>query len=185
MPAATGPIHARPPHAAGKPALPAYMRCSVLLAAGWNEDFDLDYGLPPFRTIRWPDPAVPDLNVWALGIANAAAQAAAPAVVVAQGFACLATMRAAALRPGAVAGALLMAPADPAHYGLEERLAQTVPDFPSVLLPGEGPDALRADEAWIWALRWDSQFASLGPARNGEGHGGLVLLEQLCRRVLA
>src|ERR1700757_889106 len=96
-------------------AIPAYTRCTILLAPGWHDDFGMR--LPPLLKLRWPDTRTPDLDAWALALLRAA-PSELPLVVVAQGFACLAAVRAAQLRPGAIAGALLVAPADPLRYGL-------------------------------------------------------------------
>ena len=174
----------------------ALSRCSILLAPGLGGAIarDWQHRFPQFRTVGQGDWEIPDLDAWARAILGAALRMPKPVVVVAHGFACLATIQAAALRPGAIAGALLTDPADPARFGLEQRLAELDPDFPSVLVASESDRGLGLARSWLWALRWNSQFASQerdgrGKARPGHAQWRgqpdleLGLLEQLCRRV--
>jgi len=183
------------PRSLTRPA-PAWSRCSILLAPGFDEVLAQDWQrqLPRFHRVQHGDRRTPDLDTWAQAIASAALRLSGPVVVVAQGFACLATVRAAALCPGAIAGALLTAPADPARFGLQEALSESAPDFSSVLLVNEGDRELPPERAWQWALHWNSQFASLGQGERGRqrtDHAAwqgkpdlrLDLLQQLCRRV--
>ena len=123
-----------------------------------------------------------DLDGWAHAISDTASRRPGPVVVVAEGAACLATIRAASLRPGVIAGALLIAPAYPESLCPHLELSDTTPGFSSVLLVDEGGAGLDSAKAWQWALRWNSQLASLGRKRPGLE---LELLEQLCRRVAA
>ncbi len=175
---------------------PAWSRCSILLAPGLDEVLAQDWQrqLPRFHTVWHLDRRTPDLDVWAQAIVSAAQHPSGPVVVVAQGFACLAAVRAAALHPGLIAGALLTAPADPTRFGLQETLSESAPDLSSVLLVNEGDRDLPPERAWQWALHWNSQFVSLGQGGRGAertdrsaGQGKpdlrLDLLEQLCRRV--
>lgn len=186
-------MHSAAPPWSGRPD-PAYSRCAILVAPGLPRRIAAGWAPrgPAFVEVGQGDWQRPDLDAWAGAIAAAAAQASRPAVVVAEGFGCLATVQAAALRPGVIAGALLLAPADPAALGLDERLWDLAPDFPSVLVAGEDEAGLSPAGAWQWALRWNSQFASLGRERRrlgrpdqAQGDNGLDLLEQLCRRVLS
>jgi serine hydrolase len=176
----------------------ALSRCSILLAPGLHGAVDGDWQrrFPQFRTVGQGDWETPDLDAWARTIAGAALRMSGPVVVVAHGFACLATIQAAALRPGAIAGALLTDPADPACFGLEQRFADLEPDFPSVLVASESDRGLGLARSWLWALRWNSQFASQERDGRGKPRTGaaqwrgqpdleLGLLEQLCRRVAA
>ena len=177
--------------------VPALSACSILLAPGLDEALaqDWQHRLPQFHTVWQSERQAPDLDAWAQGIIRAASRMPRPVVVVAQGFACLATVRAAALRPGVIAGALLTATADPVRFGLQQSLSDLSLDFPSVLISNEGDRELPPERAWQWALHWNSQFASRGQGGRGSsarpGDAGwqrrqeLELLEQLCRRVAA
>lgn len=185
------------PQAPARAASP-FSRCSILLAPGFQGALALDWRhrLPEFSTVRQAEWEIPDLDIWAQSILKAARRLPQPVVVVAQGFACLATVRAAALRPGVIAGALLTAPSDPVRLGFQERLADLTLDLPSVLVCNEGDQELPPERAWQWALHWNSQFASLGQGGHAGAHSGHAgwqrkpelgfdLLEQLCRRVAA
>src|SRR5260221_3035224 len=68
---------------------------------------------PAFRRVVQPDFETPALDRWAAVIACAIDGAGAPPIVVAHSFGCLATVRAVYIHRRALAGALLVAPADP------------------------------------------------------------------------
>ncbi len=172
---------------------PALAKCSILQVPDpVNGAPDWCARQTKFRLLAPFDRAHPDLDAWALGIAQAAARLPAPAVVLAHGSGCLATIAAAQLQPRSIAGVMLVEPADPAQFGLRERLWHLTLPCPGVLVLGQSDSGVERagswPESWMWALRWETQFActDLGDTRNRHGacDNGLELLEQLCRRVL-
>ena len=170
------PLHARPSAAAG---------CSILLVPDADGSVSLDWRrrLRRAELLRLAEDRGADLHAWARSIVAASIVAPRPVVLVAQGYGCLAAVLAGALRPGAIAGAMLLDPADPARYAAEALMEHTVPAFASTLVMDPEREDLSTSRAWYWALTWGSQMASFGrPAAQRDG--GLALLEQLCRRVL-
>lgn len=178
--------------------LGALSACSVVIAPGlhdsgpqhWQSEWQRLF--PSFSRIQLDDWSRPDVDAWARAIVETSLQQRGPVIVVAHSFGCLGTIKAATLQSGLIAGALLVAPAEPAKFGLDETLGRIVPDFPSVMVLSESDPWLRPERGWHWALQWGSQQMSLGSAghinaQSGHRrwHEGLPVLEQLCRRVVS
>lgn len=176
----------------------ALSRCSVVIAPGlhdsgadhWQSEWQRLF--PRFARIQVNDWSTPDLDRWARAIVETGLEQEGPVVVVAHSFGCLGTIKAATLQSGLIAGALLVAPAEPAKFGLDESLRRIVPAFPSVMVLSENDPWLMPERGWQWSLQWGSQLLSLGAAGHINAvsghrrwHEGLRLLEQLCRRVVS
>jgi len=67
-------------------------------------------------------------------------------------------------RPDRVAGALLVAPADPARFGLEAALPVEALPFPSIVVGSEDDPWMSLAQAALWSERWGSRFINLGRA---------------------
>jgi len=171
--------HSCPDIAIPRPRLAAHRRCTVLLAPG-SGALGSGGSFDAFQQVH-ADWNTPDLEAWAWSITAAARRAAGPVVIVAQGLACLATLRAGRLQPGVIAGALLLAPADPVRLGLTEPAWNEAPGFPAVVVADADDAGRDPAQAWSLALRWDCQLAGVGRRPDRV----LGLLEQLCRRVAA
>lgn len=136
--------------------------------------------------------ATPDLDTWAATIATAVRLAPEPPILVAHSFGCLATVRAAYTLGDAIAGALLVAPADPARFGIEDpALAARLP-FPSTLVASRSDPWLKFIKAGALAARWGSRLVDAGHAGHlnvESGHGawpaGLDLLRDVAERAAA
>lgn len=142
----------------------------------------------------------PVLARWAARVRAAIDAAPHPVWLVAHSFGCLASLVAAAERPDRVAGALLVAPADPQRFSplglqsdpaaLAESIAPLLPQsplaFPSVVVASSNDPWLKLTVAAYWAERWRSQLINLGPAGHvnvDSGYGawpqGLALLNAM------
>ena len=130
-------------------------------------------GAQRVRSIDWEEPV---LARWA-GAVRAEIDAAPHAVwLVAHSFGCLASVVAAADRPEKVAGALLVAPADPQRFGPfglrdvgaddGECIADWLPDkalaCPSTLVASNNDPWLKLERAAAWADRWGSRLINIG-----------------------
>jgi predicted alpha/beta hydrolase family esterase len=145
---------------------------------------------PQFTRVEQDDWETPNLDAWARRIVETVLRAAEPVVVVAHSFGCLATLRAAAFQSGLIEGALLVAPADPASFGLENKLTTSALDFPTTLVASDNDPWMAVHTAAHWAERWGSTLVRLNEAGHinmesgfTEWPEGLRLLERLCRRV--
>ena len=127
----------------------------------------------------------------------------APGVVwlVAHSFGCLAAVVAAADRPEKVAGALLVAPADPARFtpfgllhqdskgdvhGLAPWLPRSPLSFPSIVVASSDDPWIKLMVAAYWADRWGSRLLNIGRAGHisvdsgfGPWPAGLELLRAM------
>ena len=111
-------------------------------------------------------------------------------VAVAHSFGCLALLRHLALGGEGIQSALLVAPADPAKFGVAGKLPQSLLAIPSVLLASETDPWMTFDAACAWARVWGSQVISLGDAghiNTEAGFGPLpqakTLVEQMVQRL--
>lgn len=200
------------PHALDKPRRlrrrPLYARTRVLYPFAWHTPVLVVPGLhdsgPGHWQTQWEarypelvrvvqdDFATPDLDTWAATIADAVRAAPAPPILVAHSFGCLASVRAAYALGNAIAGALFVAPADPARFDIEDpALAATLP-FPSTLVASQSDPWLKFIKAGALAARWGSRFVDAGHAGhiNAEsGHAawpaGLDLLRDVAERAAA
>lgn len=188
----------RPGYARSRALYPFAWHTPVLVAAGlrgsgpghWQSRWEARY--PEFTRIAQRDVDTPDLTTWAAAIATAIADAPEPPIVVAHSFGCLATVRAAQDVGGMIAGALLVAPADPARFGIEHPALAASLAFPTTLVASVDDPWLKFIKAGALAARWGSRFVSAGHAGhiNAEsGHGdwaaGFDLLRDVAERAAA
>lgn len=104
----------------------------------------------------------PDLDRWAARIADALREQAEPAWIVAHSFGVLASIRAAEHVQGRIAGAFLVAPADPEKFGVSDQLPRKALPFPSLLVASSNDPWMGLLNAAYWANLWRSHFVNLG-----------------------
>ncbi len=125
----------------------------------------------------------PDLERWGERVAQTVdALGPGPHVLVAHSFGCLATMHAAARRPGwAGSRLLLVAPAEPAKFGVGHRLPQAPLALASCVVASDNDPWMAASQAHAWALRWGSDWINLGNAGHvnvDSGYGPFALARE-------
>ena len=111
-----------------------------------------------------PPGAGPDRNRWAASVATSLEAFREAPLVLAHGFGVLATLRATSLFERCVAGAVLVAPADPDDYGVLARLPATPLPYPTLLVASRDDPGIKLTKAGALATRWGSQFVV---ARSG------------------
>lgn len=123
---------------------------------------------PDWRRVEQDDWSTPDLARWSARVGQAvrAAQAERPrhaprAVLVAHSFGCLASLHWAVQARDAVAGVLLVAPADPDKFGVADQLPQRALPFPAVLVASRNDPWLGYGQALsgarAGARRWSTR----------------------------
>ena len=120
------------------------------------------------------DWGLPDLRLWAEAIAAAIDTCRQPPIVVAHSFGVLAAVKATRLSAKTIAGALLVAPADPARFGYDALLPRSPLPFRSTLVGSRTDPWMSFESAATWADRWDAQLIDLGNAGHinvDSGHG--------------
>ena len=108
--------------------------------------------------------------------------------IVAHSFGVLASIQAAHDRDDRIAGALLVAPADPKKFGVEDLIPRAQLPFPAVVVASTTDPWMSLERAAQWADLWGADFVNLGDAghiNSESGFGpwpeGLTLLDRLKR----
>ena len=128
---------------------------------------------PEFRRVRQANWSDPDLPAWAERVDHLRSLDPRPALLVAHSFGCLATMASIAADPRGVAGALLVATADPDKFGVAGLLPSQPPDCPTLLISSLDDPSMRADQAAAWGRRWGSVVHSAGACGHINADSGL------------
>lgn len=134
----------------------------------------------------WSKANLPD---WAARVRRDITRTPGRLLIVAHSFGVLAAVQAAADHADRISGALLVAPADPFKFGVDDLLPHEPLPFPSVIVGSTNDHWMTLERAAHWADLWGSDFVNLGAAGhiNAEsGFGpwpeGLALFERLRRR---
>ncbi|SPA44334.1 RBBP9/YdeN family alpha/beta hydrolase [Cupriavidus taiwanensis] len=154
----------------------------------WEQQF------PDWQRVEQHDWSRPSLPLWAErvseGVMRARRVAARGAVLVAHSFGCLAALRQAALDPVGIAGALLVAPADPDKFGVAALLPAYRLPFPTVLAASRNDPWMPQRTAFSWGTLWGSELVDAGHLGHinadsalGEWPEGLALLDTLVQRI--
>lgn len=162
----------------------------------------LEGRLPDARRVEGIDWDQPAIHAWAGAIIREIDRAAGEVWLVAHSFGCLATLFAGHKRGERIAGAMLVAPADPELFsetGFQDWTDDAPTRLPSVarLLPQEALPypallVLSTNDPWLrvttgltWASRWNARTVQAGPIghlNEGSGHGpwpeGLALFQR-------
>lgn len=135
----------------------------------------LEHELAGSQRVEQDDWNEPVLAHWAGRVKRAIDRAAGPVWIVAHGFGCLAALLAACDRTDRVAGALLVAPADPERYSADGPISdgedgrtrhpsvsgllpQAPPGFTTLLVAHDRDPDMRLISASQWAERWGSRL---------------------------
>ena len=130
-----------------------------------------------------------DLPAWSARVRRDIARNPGRHIIVAHSFGALAAVHAAVGHADRVAGALLVAPADPEKFGIASELSSDPLPFPAVVVASNNDPWMSHWKAADWADRWGADLVNLGDAGhiNAEaGFGpwpeGFNLIERLRRR---
>ena len=127
---------------------------------------------PEYRRVQQRNWNQPDLAAWSEVIDGELNEDETPAILVAHSFGCLAAVASAVRNPGRVAAALLVAPANPARFGIEHALHVAQLPFPSVLVASRNDPWLSYDVAAGLARAWGSRLVDLGDAGHVNADSG-------------
>ena len=155
--------------------------------AHWQTWFEEE--LPGTVRVIQSDWSSADLPSWSGRIRKDLVRTPGQHIIVAHSFGVLASVHAAARDQNRIAGALLVAPADPEKFGVANDIPADSLPFPAVVVASTNDPWMPLWKAAEWADRWGADFVNLGEAGhiNAEaGFGpwpeGLALLERLRRR---
>jgi uncharacterized protein len=201
--------HAAPLHKATATA-PRAVQGTVLVVPGYRgsgpEHWQtwLEGQVPGARRVSGIDWDIPALGAWAAALRRDIARVPAPVWLVAHSFGCLAAVLAGTDRPDRIAGALLVAPADPDRFspaglcaaavtpgpGPRFTLTPFIPKselgFPSLVVASRDDPWMSLPRVRRWARLWGGRLVDLGSAGHintesgfGPWPGGLELLHAL------
>lgn len=156
-------------------------------AGHWQTWFEEQ--IPGTVRVVQSDWATADLKTWSARVGRDVARNPGRHLLVAHSFGVLASVHAAMRDQSRIAGALLVAPADPDKFEAARDLPQHPLPFPSVVVASTNDPWMTLWKAAEWADRWGADFVNLGDAghiNRESGFGpwpeGLALLERLRRR---
>ncbi|WP_439541655.1 RBBP9/YdeN family alpha/beta hydrolase [Hyphomicrobium sp.] len=126
-----------------------------------------------------------DLPQWSSRVRREISRQKGPILIAAHSFGVLAAVQAAEDYRERIAGALLVAPADPDKFGISDHLPQGPLSFPTTIVASLNDPWLSIDKARRLAAQWGSTFIDIGAAGHinaDTGFGpwpyGLALLQQ-------
>lgn len=133
----------------------------------------------------WNEPILQD---WSARVRREITRNPGRIFIVAHSFGALAAVQAAYDHRERIAGALLVAPADPEKFGVTELIPAESLGFPTVVVASMDDPWMTLDRASAWADLWNADLVNLGAAGhiNAEaGFGpwpeGLWIFERLLR----
>lgn len=134
---------------------------------------------------NWIDPLLPE---WSARVRSAITNASGSVYLVAHSFGALAAVQAGADLAPRIAGALIVAPANPDYFGLSAYLPREPLSFPSIVVASSNDPWMPIHEAERWASRWGADFVNLGLKGHINAESGfgpwpeaLALIERLRR----
>jgi uncharacterized protein len=144
---------------------------------------------PHWKRVTQRNWSEPDIDRWIDAIHRTLAQCQRPAVLIGHSFGALASCCATMAQPSAnIAALMLVAPAEPARFELDERIPRQPLGVPTVLVASHDDPLLSFERAHYWAHTWHGRLVDAGEAGhiNSEaGYGawphGLVMLSELMR----
>jgi predicted alpha/beta hydrolase family esterase len=134
----------------------------------------LEHVLPSSYRIEQPDWDAPDIDQWSVAISASLAKRSYPTTLIAHSFGCLAAVKSSVPGSLPITSALLVAPADPSHFGFSDTDLDFELPFRTTLVASRNDPWMTFDRARWWADRWASRLVDLGYAGHinvASGHG--------------
>ena len=145
---------------------------------------------PAWGRVTQADWTRPSLPIWAAAVGRAVRAAPRQVVLVAHSFGCLASLRWALTDPAGIAGALLVAPAEPDKFAVADQLPVARLPFPTVVVASRDDPWMQQRNAFTWGTLWGSELVDVGRLGHinadsglGDWEDGLGLLGGLVQRI--
>lgn len=126
-----------------------------------------------FVRVRQDDWDHPYLPAWSAQLDLLRRADPRPALLIAHSFGCLTAAHSIARDSRGVAGALLVAPADPDKFGVVNLLPALALDCPTIMVSSANDPWMTAGKAALWARRWGSELIEAGPLGHINAESGL------------
>jgi predicted alpha/beta hydrolase family esterase len=137
----------------------------------WQSRWEIQ--LPQVRRVEQEHWDVPELEVWSKRLAQELRQSSKPALLIAHSFGCLTTVHRARFDASRIAGALLVAPADPVKFGVAAQLSNVRLAFPAVVIGSTDDPWMSSERAAHWARQWQAGFVNAGALGHINADSGL------------
>ena len=128
---------------------------------------------PEFVWVAQERADLPDLDAWSARLDQVLQESDQATLIAAHSFGCLATVHRASLGAPNVIGALLVAPAAPTRFGLQDRLQNIVLPMPSIMLASRNDPWMNFSQAKNLASNWQAEFIDLGLLGHINADSGL------------
>ena len=128
---------------------------------------------PAFERVEQEQWDRPELSRWSERLAQVLRESTRPTLIVAHSFGCLTTMHAAGLGRFNLAGALLVAPADPEKFGVTQTLLDARLTCPAVVIGSTNDPWMTSSRATDWADIWGCEFVNAGALGHINAESGL------------
>lgn len=145
---------------------------------------------PFWKRIKQKNWLEPDIENWVSAIKRELAVSPLPAILVGHSFGALASCRLLQTRQVNVAGIVMVAPAEPAYFGLDEAIQPAALPVPCILFASRNDPLMPFARAQFWATCWGGQLIDIGEAghiNSESGHGewqyGLERLTEFCEHI--
>ena len=127
---------------------------------------------PAWRRVRQRYWNQPDIDLWIDAIKRSLSECRRPAILIGHSMGALACCALLAESRSDVAAAMLVAPAEPARFELDERIPEHRLSVPSLVVASHDDPLMRLDRAAFWADCWGSQLLDLGEAGHINAESG-------------
>ncbi|WP_439830505.1 RBBP9/YdeN family alpha/beta hydrolase [Aeromonas caviae] len=131
----------------------------------------------------------PDLTVWSAKLASKLRSRRSRVHLVAHSFGALTAIAAARLQPDKVSSIFIVAPADPARFGIPDEVLAGSIKVSAQLIASRNDPWMSFERAEFWSRQWQVPLFDAGEvghinaqSGHGEWHQGLALLGTLYRR---
>ena len=147
--------------------MPTLSSFRVLVAPGlynsgplhWQSRWQRLY--PAFERVEQEKWDAPVLEVWSQRLQHQLRQSEQPTLVIAHSFGCLTTVHAALTDIPNLAGALLVAPADPDKFDVSQAVRGQLP-VPAIVVGSLNDPWMESSRARQWAQTWGADYVDAG-----------------------
>jgi len=147
--------------------MPTLSSFRVLVAPGlynsgplhWQSRWQCLY--PAFERVEQEKWDAPVLEVWSQRLQHQLRQSEQPTLVIAHSFGCLTTVHAALTDIPNLAGALLVAPADPDKFDVSQAVRGQLP-VPAIVVGSLNDPWMESGRARQWAQTWGADYVDAG-----------------------
>lgn len=130
--------------------------------------------IPDCVRVVQSDWSAPDLPRWSARLRRELNRVPGRVWIVAHSFGCLASVDVATDSSERIAGMMLVAPADPGRFGLQNVISSNVLGSHSIVVASTNDRWMSIDRAAAWSDAWGSQLINLGAVGHinvSSGHG--------------